>query len=73
MKNLKKYDKCFVDPPTLIGDDVFLTVMKIYNDNCEYIENNIKKFPFPSYEICSTMQSSFRLLHYLANKFYLPD
>jgi len=72
MKDLKKYDKCFEDPPTPIGDDI-LTVMRQYKNNCEYIENNIKKFPFPSYEICTAMQSSFRLLHYLANKLYLPD
>lgn len=72
MSDLKKYDKNFVDPPTLISDDIFKAKSQ-YVSNCEYVEKNIKQFPFPSYEICMTMQHSFRLLHYIANKFYLID
>lgn len=72
MKNLKKYDKNFEDTPTLNVESIF-EIMRLYRDNCEYIEKNIGKFPFPNYEICSVMQFSFRLLHFIANKPFLIE
>jgi hypothetical protein len=64
MHQLKKYDKDFVNPSIEFNVSA---AKSIYERNCRYIDENIQKFPFPNYEICSLMQSSLFLLHYLAS------
>lgn len=73
MNFLKKYDDQFDESDVTATRHELADVKRQYKRNCEYIEANIGRFPFPSYEICVTMQSSFKLLHFIANKFYLVD
>jgi hypothetical protein len=70
MKDLKKYDCNFEDnQPTQLNGNSISEMMKVYYKNCESIETN--SYPFPNYEICTLMQKSFRILHFIANKPYL--
>lgn len=66
MKDLKKYDVNFREPPTTF-DSIF-EAKKFYKQNCAYVEEISRKYPFPNYEICKTMHNSFYLLQYIANK-----
>lgn len=74
MKELKRYDKDFKEPP-LTNNYSISEIQNLYTTGCEYIDKNMKEktYQFPSYEICYLMQFSFRLLHLLANKPFLID
>ncbi|KAG5677365.1 hypothetical protein PVAND_007129 [Polypedilum vanderplanki] len=73
MKDLKRCDENFKEELPTLSRYSISDAKKIYEYNCKYIETNINKFPFPCYEICFLMQSSFRLLHFIANKPFLPE
>lgn len=74
MNKLKKSDfNCFKEPPMLTSKDSIFKAKEIYQENCEYIENNFKRLQFPCYELCKIMHSSFYLLQFIANKEFLVE
>lgn len=69
MKDLKKCDENFqpqADQVKTVKD-----AKEIFKKNCIYIDEKIKVLPFPCFEICSVMQSSFRQLQFIAGKSFL--
>lgn len=71
MENLKKVDKNFHSPSNYVAS--VEEAKEIFKQNCEYVEEKIKSFPFPCYEICIVMQNSFRQMQFLAGKSFVLE
>lgn len=71
MQDLKRCDLEFRAP--LENADSVMKAKEILKQNNEYIEKMTKKLPFPCYEICSTMQNSFKQLQYIASKSFILE
>lgn len=71
MQNLEKCDKNFQAAP--INVNTFQEAKEVFKKNCEYVEEKLKVLPFPCFELCSVMQSSFRQLQFIAGKKFLLE
>lgn len=69
LDKLPKNDENFKEQQ--VNLDSFTSAREQYRQNCEYIRDNIDRYP--SYEICSLMTQNNRLLHALGNMLTFED
>lgn len=68
LKDLPKCIENFIAPPTTAA--TFQGAVKVFEENCDFVKKNIKRFIFPCHEICYVMQNSFRQLQFIAGQIF---